>query len=401
MPSSSSSRPALAVVGGTYTERCQMPFWSQLFGSGLRAACAVSGRGSIVTLHTYVTESHRLLLASTAASFGVDTMSSPSPGGFEFDYRHSLSQPRIRQTNEGVYELPPLEVNEERVLAFGMLESNPVIHGERVVYDPQSPYEAVPFDQNGSEAAHLAIVSNWGEARKLSRETDIRQAGEKLLENCDVAVIKRGPHGAYVFEQGKMTRVPAFRTRHVFLIGSGDVFSASFAYAWAVEEKDPVNAANFASLATALYCQTKVLPISVPLPTDFRPNEVTVGAQPLIYLAGPFFSPQQLWMVEEARTALMTQGAKVFSPYHDVGFGPPKLVAQKDIEALEKCDRMFALLDGHDPGTVFEVGYARARGMPVTTLIASSDPVHLTMFTGTGCEVFHDFVSAIYNAVWS
>jgi hypothetical protein len=128
MSSAGSSRRALTVVGGTYTERCQMPFRSQLFGSGLRAACAVSGRGTAVKLYTYVSDSERRLLESTAATFGAELLSSPSPGGFEFDYRHSLSQPRIRPTNEEVYDLPPLEVSEETILAFGMLEGNPHHH---------------------------------------------------------------------------------------------------------------------------------------------------------------------------------------------------------------------------------------------------------------------------------
>jgi hypothetical protein len=401
MPSSGSSRESLTIVGGSYIERCQIPAWSQLFGSGLRAACAISGRGTEITLHTYIPERQRAALESIAATFQINVVSSISPGLFEFEYRHSLALPRETVSDQRVYDLPPLEVSDENILAFGMLEGIPIIRGKRVIYDPQSPFKAVPFHQNGSKAEHLAVVANWSEAQRLSGETDIQRAGEKLLASCEVMIIKRGPLGAYVFSQKDMTRVPAYRTRDVFLIGSGDVFSASFAYAWAVEGKPPEEAANAASVAAALYCQTTTLPISALVPNDFRPVEVKMHAPPVIYLAAPFFSPQQLWMVEELRTTLIKEGAKVFSPYHDVGFGPATKVAQRDIEGLKQCDSVFASLDGYDPGTVFEVGYARAIGKPVTALISSTDRTHLTMFLGTGCEVFDDFVSAIYNALWS
>jgi hypothetical protein len=401
MQSSGPSLESLSIVGGTYVERCQMPVWSQLFGSGLRAACAVSGRGAKITLHTYISDRQRALLETIAATFQIKVVGSTSPDVFEFDYRHSLAAPRESVSDKRVHDLPPLEVSEENILAFGMLEGVPIVRGKWVVYDPQSPFEAVPFHRNGSEAEHLAVVANWSEAQRLSGETDIQRAGVKILTTCEVVVIKRGPFGAYVFAENKMTRIPVYRTRRVFLIGSGDVFSASFAYAWALQRKEPFEAASFASLATALYCQIATLPIPIPLPRDFRPNEVKMHKAPLIYLGGPFFSPQQLWMVEEARTSLINQGAKVFSPYHDVGFSPTSVVAQRDIEGLKNCDSVFALLDGYDPGTIFEVGYARAIGKPVTALIASAEPTHLTMFVGTGCEVFHDFVSAVYNAVWS
>jgi nucleoside 2-deoxyribosyltransferase len=76
-------------------------------------------------------------------------------------------------------------------------------------------------------------------------------------------------------------------------------------------------------------------------------------------------------------------------------------VAQADLEGLRNCDRVLALLDGYDPGTIFEIGYARAIGMPVTVFLTSTEEVNLTMFSGSGCNVLHDFVSAVYATIWS
>src|SRR5207249_4990215 len=132
-----------------------------------------------------------------------------------------------------------------------------------------------------------------------------------------------------------------------------------------------------------------------------RPKVVHAGRSPKIYLAGRFFAPQELAAVEETRSHLLQQGAVVFSPYHDVGLGVPSLVAQADLAAIRECDTVFALLENYDPGTIFEVGFAAALGKRVVAVIGSGDPKQLTMFVGSGCEIYDDFVSAIYNAVWA
>lgn len=400
MPGSSSSGKTLTVVGGTYVEHCQWPYWREVFGSGVRAACAMAGRGAQIIFHTYANKQQQFYLDGIGASLGFETQSRSSPGRVIFEYQHSLAQPSFSVSDKAIYDLDPLEVEGESILAFGMVEGNPTVRGDWVVFDPQSPQDAVPFDTEGSQAGHLAIVANAAEARKLSSEMDLEVAGNKLLEKAEVVVIKSGPRGALVFTGGPVHRVPLYRTKRTFLIGSGDVFSAAFAYAWAVQRQAPEKAALIASLSTAYYCQTATVPIPSALPSDFHDGPLIAKQQPRAYLAGPFFSPQQLWMAEEARSCLANEGAKVFSPYHDVGFGPMATVAKADLEGLRECDRMLALLDGYDPGTIFEIGYARAIGIPVTIFISTSERLHLTMFTGSGCNVMHDFVSAIYATLW-
>jgi nucleoside 2-deoxyribosyltransferase len=122
--------------------------------------------------------------------------------------------------------------------------------------------------------------------------------------------------------------------------------------------------------------------------------------QGTIYLAGPFFTTAQQWLVDEARYALSELGAKVFSPIHEIGEGPPSEVGPADIFALEHCHLVFALVDGIDAGTLFEIGYARARDIPVVCLAESVDAKSLTMLLGSGCEVFNDFATSIYAACW-
>jgi nucleoside 2-deoxyribosyltransferase len=119
-----------------------------------------------------------------------------------------------------------------------------------------------------------------------------------------------------------------------------------------------------------------------------------------IYLAGPFFDIAKRWLVEETLAALESMGADVFSPLHDVGFGSPLEVATQDLVGLEGCSAVLALIDGHDPGTLFEIGYAAKKSIPVVALAENVSETDLTMLLGTGCEVVADFASAVYRAIW-
>jgi nucleoside 2-deoxyribosyltransferase len=91
-------------------------------------------------------------------------------------------------------------------------------------------------------------------------------------------------------------------------------------------------------------------------------------------------------------------------PYHDVGVGGLKNaeIAKLDLEALQGCGVVFALLDSLDPGTIFEIGYARSKNIPVVCLrTEGAVGVHETMLDGTGCALFDDFGSAAYHAYWA
>ena len=93
-------------------------------------------------------------------------------------------------------------------------------------------------------------------------------------------------------------------------------------------------------------------------------------------------------------------GFNVFSPIHEIGLGPPKIVAPADLYELERSGLVVALLDGLDAGTLFEVGYARARAIPVIGIAESIQERQLTMLLGSGCVISNDFASGIYTACW-
>lgn len=398
----------MRIVGGIYNERSIFPECDVIYGSGGRAAAALSLLNPHITLTSFVGEDRRHDIEYHVKEiWNLELDAYPVPEIVSFTYYHGLSAPIIRPTRLPVLDAPEIRVSDDIILQFGMLEGNAIVNGRRVVYDPQNPESPEHFDANGSTAQELAYVLNRGEAHKLTGQEDAAQAAKVLLRqrNVVVVVIKSGADGAKVYTETRTDHVGAYATNKVWPIGSGDVFAAVFSHFWGTENISPVEAAQYASKGAALYCGGKQIPLSrdVLVSVDFiypllepsrKPSDAT------IYLAGPFFTMSQLWLVEEARTALRHAGFKVFSPYHDVGIGDADMVVPADIQGIEDADVMFALCDGLDAGTLFEIGYAVKKGLPVVAFGEQTSDEAMKMLYGTKCKVFRDFTSAIYHAQW-
>jgi hypothetical protein len=294
-------------------------------------------------------------------------------------------------------------VEDDVVLRFGMLEGTARIQAGTAVYDPQSAFDPRPFGENASSADRVALILNRLEARRFTGEQDPERAVEMLLARGDasVVVLKMGGHGALVATGSARFTVPAYRSSHVFKIGSGDVFSAAFTLFWAVEGRTPEAAADLASRAVSRYVDTRALPIQSADDLASAPLVPIRAGSGRIYIAAPFFNLAERWIVEEVRNQLLGMNVPVFSPLHDVGEGPGDVVAPLDLAGLDECQVVLAILNGSDAGTVFEVGYAVARGIPVVALAQNMRPEDVKMPAGAGCTIVGDLVSAIYQAIWA
>lgn len=400
------------VVGGFYRERCRLPHnTDETWGSGGRAAAVIAGLDFETTLHTAVDTDTEGQLESIAHAFHFKTSASNIPVTRQFQYDHGLSSPVIWPPI-GQHERTRLTVEADNIIVFGMLEADVEVRARYVVYDPQNPLFPEAFTPPTGTAPHIAYVLNTHEALKLANLENVNEAGNKIATEfgAEVVVIKRGAWGALVFEAGRCETVPAYATQRISPIGSGDVFAAVFAARWAGQHMSALEAAKQASRAAALYVNDRVLPIlsdNLELSSGFPFEPLLLKETPLrdeefhVYLAGPFFSTAQRWLVEESRLALSGMGLRVFSPLHDVGIGHGHEVAPKDIDALKKTRSVLALVDGLDSGTIFEIGYARALGKSVVVLAESTPEEPLKMLRGTSCDVVDDFVTALYRAAWS
>jgi len=386
----------MIVVGGSYREISSFPSKNVFYGSGLKASCAISSIVSGVEFYTAISEPEEAEARAIAAAYNVKASFVKRPAPIEFHYLTPLTTPRIFGLGQAVQ----ISAKGENALVFGLLESDPEVEAKKIVYDPQRP-KGPTLDRNKLKCDQLAVVLNKHEAKELTQISDPEQAAQKIRAayNADVVVVKCGALGARVVDASGSAWIGAFPSKTVWPIGSGDIFSAIFAAAWLENKKTAVEAATLASKAVSTWvCSPDLLPI----------DSLTAGALsgalpekiPLVYLAGPFFNLGQNWLVDNTRAALENLGAKVFSPLHDVGPGGDE-VALPDLDGLDKSNSVLALLDEVDTGTVFEVGYALAKGIKVIGYSQNPEISQLKMIRGSGIPIFSDYSTAVYHSIWA
>lgn len=391
--------PDIVVVGGYYVERCVVPDVDARFGSGGRAALALAGSGRRVRWHYYCPAAEQAGATRTVAHPQLEHAPAHCDSIVSFRYTHPLARPEYLPVP--LPKAPPIAVEGPCVLRFGLMEGTGVVCAETCVYDPQG--DPTAFAANGSRADRLAVVLNTDETLALARAPDEAGAVARLFEDPALAVlvVKAGVEGCRVYEGARLiAHVPPYRSERVYKIGTGDVFSAAFAENWILEKCPAAKAADAASRCVAHYAQTRMPIVRADQATAAVP--VASGSGGLVYLAGPFFATHELWLVEEAYRALRELGIDAFSPYHAVGLGAPSQVVPADLEALDRSTAVLALLDGGDPGTLFEVGYATRAGLPVVALAQSVKRSDLTMLLGSpNCQVVDDFATALYHVAWA
>lgn len=396
------------IVGGFYKELCLYPNWDYNFGSGGRAVAILSHFGEKICLHSYVHSEKQSEFNYFAKAYNIDMQSISSSEIINFEYYHALSAPNIHTLNNPIEIQKSFTLNEDIIICYGMMEAeNPILNADYVIFDPQSENNPSMIFDNGSDINHLALVLNVEEGKKFTSKENIDDIAKTLFErskNLEVLILKDGPFGAHLFCEKQYTHIHAYETKNVFKIGSGDVFVAVFGYLWAQDKLSPIEAAQKASLAVAMYCNNQILQIAKDsLSNDEFFKKIAINEETFtkkIYLAGPFFTMADRWLIEEAKFQLEKFGANVFSPLHDVGYGKAEIVAKADLKGVEEADILYAVLNYYDPGTIFEIGYAISRNIPVVIFIENKTPINMTMFEGSGCIIESDFASSIYKVIW-
>lgn len=395
----------MIVVGGTYREICREPALDNLYGSGLRAAFAISRGCKQLEFISVVDFAEKKEVEALARSFGFTTKLQVRTYPIQFHYEVPISPPRILPSNPIVMAPEKIVCSGKAMLAFGILEAVSEIHAERLVLDPQGVRPLT--EQVVWSANHVAIVGNKSEIQRMSAgnaDLNIEHHAENVRKKfkADVVVVKCGALGAVVVDSSEVSRIGVFPTSKVNPLGSGDVFSAVFAYYWAERGTSASEAAKLASKATSAWVSKEpfqVINKEGNVVSSDSSNEIYAESVS-VYIAAPFFTVAERWLIELCRAALKDLGAKVFSPLHDVGWGPPESVAPADLAGLKQADSVLALLDGLDSGTVYELGYATAQGIPVVGLSSDKRSVDLTMIVGNGARIYKEPSTAVYDAIW-
>lgn len=397
----------MKIIGGTYRERVLWPdHEDDVGGSGFRAAAALP-RGE-VTLHTAIHAEGLPVLAAAAGAVGVAVEHAERTHPVIFEYLSPIVSPVLWGKNTLVQER--MKVEAEHVLAFGMVERIELsFSAAALVYDPQSITDQ-GMTRFRKAITKKALCANANEVLALAGTgAGLEVSSMKVLEDTGASclVAKAGARGCLVTSAsgGKQEWINPIPTASVWKLGSGDVFSAAFAHAWFAGADDD-QAARVGSASAAWWCSTRQNLI----PEEILRAEVNrfgldfdalsdLARLPRVYLAGPFFTLAERWLIESCRNFLLELGATVFSPIHDVGSGTDE-VAPQDLEGLESADVVFALFDSWDPGTVFEAGWATKKGTPVVGMVTNMDAHETTMLAGSGTELHDDLTTALYRAIW-
>lgn len=97
----------------------------------------------------------------------------------------------------------------------------------------------------------------------------------------------------------------------------------------------------------------------------------------MIYIAAPFFNEEQLLLVQAVEAVLDFNNMPYYSPRSEgvlMNMTPEqkkermKYIFDKNVEMLLLADVIVAVIDNYDTGTVWEIGFAFAKGKPVITL---------------------------------
>src|SRR4051794_38301486 len=114
------------IVGGVYHERCVQPQWDHLYGSGGRAAAALSS-ATQARLITWIDDASRSRLQTLADGFGFELQAEREPVTPSFDYVHPLSVPVISPAPHLVATGSSLRADNDVLLRFGMLQGDAVV----------------------------------------------------------------------------------------------------------------------------------------------------------------------------------------------------------------------------------------------------------------------------------
>lgn len=141
-------------------------------------------------------------------------------------------------------------------------------------------------------------------------------------------------------------------------------------------------------------------------------KEVKVNKPIRIYIAGPFFHPEERERIERIRHLFNTDsffsGYDLFFPMdHFIKDGDKmsnwdwgQAVFDMDIRALENSDIIVAVYDKHysDSGTAWELGYAYAFGIPIILLCTDikADNSIMPICSATKIYDFEKFVEGEY-----
>lgn len=394
----------IKVIGGTYREIDFDENSIDIFGSGFRGSKFLLENNCKVDFQTSGNNETKDFLKENQKVYEKFTFDCHEHQDMiTFKYSFSLDQPTIFPNLLSITKTNELNVQAENIIAFGMLESNFKLTGEKVIYDPQTSNKPIKFSDIGN-ATQLVYIVNLKEAQSLASSNKLDDIKSFFLnsEKASAFIIKNGPWGATLFSKDNEFKIPSYITPNVTKIGSGDIFTASFGYYWIQKGFSLEDSAINASKSTAYYCDKKVyLDVSKIDSFEYFEFEEKDPTYKQVYLASPIFALSELILIDKIRSAFLEFGVKTFSPFHDIGLGDDTTIAKKDLEGIENSEIIFCVFDNLDSGTLVESGYSLAKGKKLIGYHRTCEESKLFMLKPGNLLLFNNLTTAIYQTIWN
>lgn len=112
-----------------------------------------------------------------------------------------------------------------------------------------------------------------------------------------------------------------------------------------------------------------------------------------VYIAGGWFSPEQLGLIKGMEKACVEAGLSAFSPRKANLWkpgDPMEQVVNGNIKAMTEADFILASTEGKDMGTLWECGYAYCENIPVIYYYPKYEPFNI-MLAATAHNVVRSY----------
>jgi len=339
--------------------------------------------------------------------------------GFE-NYQKKTSIPVVSKKFNHEYS-PTLPEEYDAILIFPINHSIPKdmcikakSDNKMVFLDPKPNQESIADAREVLEYVDVLLV-NEEELSILSDLSDTNEGIKKLLGyGIKYVIVKRGIKGCILAESDKeLSIIPAYRSNAVCTLGSGDVFGGALATIF-IETGNMEYSVKYASCMAASFIEsmdTEQMPSKRAVEKYLYKRE-SMRCSSLknitIYLAGPFFSRQELYWVNLIHKRLEAIGLSVLSPSRENGIiglnssvNEKKDIFNMDLKLLKQSDVVIALLDHNDSGTSFEIGYAYSNNIPIIGLKTSDDKLNNMIQVGCNaiCNSIEELIEEVYKYV--
>ncbi|HAW08359.1 MAG TPA: hypothetical protein DCW42_04205 [Bacteroidetes bacterium] len=205
----------------------------------------------------------------------------------------------------------------------------------------------------------------------------------KKLDCYEEFIFKENRGGSLIITNDSLEHIDAQISHTEHSVGVGDVFA--LAYVWMRPDNSAKIAGTYASWIAAEYAKTTFIDkfkLGCQRVLKLTPSEIydlqgillpwEDRKQLNIYIAAPDFDYMDRSDINRAGKCLEYHNFNVRYPVRENGQLTESMNAEekkelfiKDIRLLNKSDLLFAVLTCNDPGTLIEIGYAKARNIPV------------------------------------